>query len=191
MKGKGVCSMFILVGVGLLLTLSTYANDLLLSDCGSLQSENSRRLCQQLDRIELKLDRALQLLETGNGGNHGGGHGRYYTPAYTCKIKINNSTYEGFGSTVSAARTDVTEFCKATGYSESTCINRFVGCDIDAFNESGHYKCEVMINNQTFQGLGISKTEARSMAFALCKQADYNSSTCYGRFSRCYPVPLN
>ncbi|MBI2520698.1 MAG: hypothetical protein HYV97_09780 [Bdellovibrio sp.] len=190
MQGKGVCGKFILGGIGLMLMASCYGNDQALSDCGSLQNENSRRLCFQLDRIESKLDRALQLLETGHGGGYGGGYG-HYTPTYNCKVKMNNTTFEGYGTTVDAARADVKALCSATGYSESNCISHFVSCDVDAYNESGHYKCEVVINNHTFQGLGTSKSEARKMAFNLCKQTGYTNTNCYGHFLRCYPVPLN
>ncbi|HAZ12230.1 MAG: hypothetical protein A2X86_03245 [Bdellovibrionales bacterium GWA2_49_15] len=190
MGRKGVYCKVILGGFGLMLMASSYANGPVLSDCGSFQNENSRRLCQQMDRIEQKVDRALQLLERGHNGGNGGGHGRYYTPTYNCKIKINATTFEGFGDTVKAAQTDVVSMCTATGYGSGTCNEHFRSCDLDAYSESGHYKCEVSINGQIFQGLGTSKLEARSMALGICKQTGYGTSTCYEHFSKCYAVPL-
>ncbi len=186
MKGKGHYCAVVLACMGFVMMASVHAED-----CGTFQNEGSRRLCIQMDRIEQKLDRALQLLETGNGGNNGGGYGHYYTTSYTCKIRINDKVYQGFGTTVPDAQKDVIAFCQTIGYSSSICATNFTGCDVDTYSQSGHYKCEVKINERIYQGLGTTKADARSMALSVCKQTGYSTNICYTNFNNCYAAPLN
>jgi len=155
-------------------------------DCNLIQSDNGKLLCQAIKSVDRKVDRILSLLLT--PGQPYPGPGDSYPVSYTCKIKFGSKSMEGFGDSPENARLDTVEFCKGAGYYASDCNKALTGCSVDSPSPTGHYSCSISFGSRVFNGLGVSKTLARSEVMNICKSSGYYASDCHKSFSSCRVV---
>ena len=143
--------------------------------CRFMHNEDARTNCYQLERVNRKLSKVLHLL---NRGSYQDDH--RYVKEYSCigggKY---NGKYAGYGATSKLAMDDYMKFC-TIAWSKKWCGQALRSCDLEEYNVSTHFNCEV----GRFKGVGKSKKEAKLQAFRMCEAA-YGQKYCARSFKKC------